>query len=187
MKRASRKTPIPLLMPIAVILLASATIRVGLEAGAAFAANRPTIGRASDALVCAPTPIEISNRLDERERLVADQEAALDARKMKLDQAEIMLDLRMKELKAEQEKLNRMTAYADEAAEKDISKLTDIYQAMRPKDASTLFNGMDPEFAAGFLGRMRPAEAAAILAGMEPNRAYALSAMLAGRNAEVAR
>lgn len=184
MKATLHALRMPLLMPFAVLLLSSAVIRVGLEAGVAFAASRPALGRAEEALVCAPTPADIAKSLDVREKAIAAEEATLKAKKMKLDQTEIKINLKMKELQAEQDRLNRIVAYADEAAEKDLAKLTDIYQAMKPKDASALFDSMEPDFAAGFLGRMRPTEAAAILAAMEPTRAYALSATLAGRNAE---
>ena len=78
---------------------------------------------------------------------------------------------------------DRALALADGAAEKDIQKLTAVYQAMKPKDAAALFETMSPEFAAGFLGRMPPEAAAAILSGMSSEAAYGVSVIVAGRNA----
>ncbi len=44
---------------------------------------------------------------------------------------------------------------ADVAAENDLQSLTQVYENMKPKDASALFEEMSPEFAAGFLGLAR--------------------------------
>ena len=74
---------------------------------------------------------------------------------------------------------------ADEASEKDILRLTSVYENMKPKDAAILFEQMEPNFAAGFLGRMRPDIAAEILSGLSPEVAYSISVILAGRNANV--
>lgn len=104
-----------------------------------------------------------------------------------LDLAEDVISRRIAELEKAEQALRDTLAIADQASEKDLLQLTELYQAMKPKDAAALFNGMDPEFSAGFLGRMRPAEAAAIMSGMEAEKAYAVSALLAGRNANAPR
>ena len=90
-------------------------------------------------------------------------------------------------MQSAEDELRKTISLAEGAAERDVQQLTEIYQAMKPKEAAALFNGMDPQFAAGFLGRMRPAEAAGIMAGMDPGAAYAISALLAGRNTDVPR
>ena len=74
-------------------------------------------------------------------------------------------------------------AASSTASEDDLSQLTAVYQAMKPKVAAELFEAMDPEFAAGFLVRMAPESAAAIVSGLEPATAYAVSVIVAGRNA----
>ena len=76
-----------------------------------------------------------------------------------------------------------LLAVAEKAAEGDLSRLTSVYEAMKPKDAAALFEAMEPEFAAGFLGRMRPDAAAGIMTGLSPETAYMISVVLAGRNA----
>ena len=87
------------------------------------------------------------------------------------------------ELKAAEDDLKQVLAIADGAAEKDLVRLTAVYEAMKPADAAALFATMSPDFAAGFLARMQPGAAAAILSGMPPDKAYAISALIAGRNA----
>ena len=82
-----------------------------------------------------------------------------------------------------EQKLAATVAIADQAADKDVTRLVSVYEAMKPKDAARLFAEMDPEFAAGFLAKMRPEAAGAVLAGLDPAKAYAITAHLAGRNA----
>ena len=55
---------------------------------------------------------------------------------------------------------------ADEAAEKDIARMTTVYENMKPADAAKIFEKMDVNFAAGLLARMRPEVAAKVLTGM---------------------
>ncbi|MDH3263637.1 MAG: hypothetical protein OEM24_06540, partial [Paracoccaceae bacterium] len=83
--------------------------------------------------------------------------------------------------------LRDLLTLADTAAEEDVARLTAMYEAMKPAEAAAVFEQMDPDFAAGFLGRMRADAAAAVLSGLPPEKAYALSVVLAGRNASIAR
>lgn len=118
------------------------------------------------------------NEINERER-----QAKVQAEALATARAEI--DKKLAQLEAAEKKLRSTIALADEAAENDLARLTTVYENMKPKDAAALFEEMDPEFAAGFMGRMRPDAAANILAGLSPQIAYSISAILAGRNAEV--
>ena len=86
-------------------------------------------------------------------------------------------------LEMAEESLVSTMARASTASENDLTRLTAVYENMKPKEASALFEEMDPEFAAGFLGRMRPDAAASIMTGLNSGKAYAISVILAGRNA----
>ena len=79
--------------------------------------------------------------------------------------------------------ISRLAKYSHDTAEGDLTRLTAMYEAMKPADSARLLSSMPVEFAAGFLGRMRPEAAALILAGMEAEPAFAITALLAGRNA----
>lgn len=72
------------------------------------------------------------------------------------------------------------------ASEADIARLVAVYEGMKPKDAAVLFEAMDAGFASGFLSRMRPESASALFSNLTPDKAYALSAIMAGRNANAA-
>ena len=121
--------------------------------------------------------------LKAREDRVAAAEAALADHRQALAVTDKVVTEKLAALKAAEEKLARTIAIADSAADKDVARLTEVYAAMKPKQASAVFEQMAPEFAAGFLGRMPPAAAAAILSGLSPQKAYTVSVILAGRNA----
>lgn len=167
-------------------------IRLGSGVGAAVerrAANDPAaLAQAPNAAhgVCAKDAglaMPLVNALKAREERVARQEAALEDRRQALALTERVVDSRLAALKAAEEKLSKTIAIAESAADKDVTRLTEVYAAMKPKQASAVFEKMAPDFAAGFLGRMPPASAAAILSGLSPEKAYTVSVILAGRNA----
>jgi len=81
-------------------------------------------------------------------------------------------------------RLAETAALVDDAAGKDVRRLADLYQQMKPKQAGQIFNRMAPSFAAGFIAEMRPDAAALIMANMAAEKAYAVSLLLAGRNLE---
>lgn len=183
------------LVAIGALLLGSALLRVGDDAGRAFAKQATheteltqehamTSGTASN---CTPDPdfSEMLSAFRQRDETIAQREAQLSARMQALSVADREITRRMAELTQAETELRATLALADSAAENDLGRLTAVYESMKPKDAAALFGSMDPEFSAGFLGRMRPEAAAPIMSGLDPQTAYSISAILAGRNANV--
>ena len=180
------------LLAIALLLASSAGVRLYGVAGQAFARGAAEEDGAEamgdgEPQAC-KTEADIAavlGRLLERERAVEAREAALAERAQALDLAEAKVRENIDALTAAQEALRATMAAAETAAEDDISRLTAVYENMKPRDAAAVFETMDPEFAAGFLGRMRPEAAAGIMAGLKAETAYGISVVLAGRNANV--
>jgi len=172
------------LVVLALMFFISGGLRLGggLGAALALAAEGVPADGAADTGACPPLPADLARALSEREARVLVQEAALADRVAAVALAEAALDGRLEALAEAEAGLRATLAIADGAAEADLSRLTAVYETMKPKDAAALFQAMDPGFAAGFLGRMRPDAAAAVLAGLSPDRAYEVSAILAGRN-----
>jgi flagellar motility protein MotE (MotC chaperone) len=54
---------------------------------------------------------------------------------------------------------------------------------MRPRDAATIFNGLDKPVLLEILDRMKPAKASPVIALMEPESARQATADLAGKRA----
>lgn len=181
------------------LLIGSALVRAGSDAGRALALQGQPMLEHSDTHgpiseirqaepdACSPPP-DIAAMLaafKEREARIGKREAQMQARMQALNVADGEIESRMAALAEAEESLRATLALADSAAEKDLARLTSVYENMKPKDAAALFEEMDPSFSAGFLGRMRPEAAAAIMAGLTPKSAYTISAILAGRNADV--
>jgi len=184
MTRPRRRTGRGALVILALLLAASGALRIGAGVGEALALAPEAVSGAGP-LNCPEPPLALAEALLAREQQVAVQEAALEERIAALALADQAIEQRLATLSAAESQLSDTLSRADGAAEDDLSRLTAVYETMKPKDASALFTAMAPEFAAGFLGRMRPDAAAAVLSGMSAEAAYEISVLLAGRNALV--
>lgn len=135
-----------------------------------------------------PPPFEPESMLisfQNREKELDALEEKLMNREQILKVARIKIEDQLAKLEEAENKLSSTLAQADGAAEKDLERLTTVYENMKPKEASVIFETMDIDFAAGFLMRMRPDSAAAILSSLDSNTAYAISIIMAGRNLAV--
>lgn len=185
-----RKSGRGALFILALLMAVSGAMRLGDGIGLAMARAGSSDSEKSEqiarpALDCPKPPDALADALSSREAKVTAREAAIADRIAALALADQVIEQRLISLAEAEEKLSATLARADGASEADLTRLTDVYQSMKSKDASALFATMAPEFAAGFLGRMRPEASAAILSGMTPENAYAISVLLAGRNANV--
>lgn len=177
------RLPRPTFTVIAVLLAASGAIRIGFGVGEALARAPETTEESAAPLECPAPPLAVAQALSDREARLMAREGALEDRLAALDLAEAAIETRLEELATAEAELDRMVTLSDGAAEQDLTRLTAVYEAMKPDDAARLLAAMPVEFAAGFLGRMRPESAALALAGMEPETAFAITALIAGRNA----
>lgn len=168
---------------ISLLMIGSAVIRVGLEAGPAWAKAADSDGLDNQPAVEARDVQVVLTQLLRREELLKQKEDALRDKEKALEIADQAIETRLAALLEAEENLRATLAVADKASENDLTRLTDVYQSMKPKDAAALFEAMDPTFAAGFLSRMPPDSAAAVLAGLSPQVAYTISVVMAGRNA----
>lgn len=185
------------LFVLSVLLLGSAALRLGLEAGPALAKELlEEAGQGAETHMKAPVETAEMPQAEpnfqamltafrEREAVLAARETELEDRMRALEIADQAIEKKLAALQVAEEKLKATLTLADGASENDLTKLTTVYEQMKPKEAAALFEEMAPEFAAGFLARMKPDAAAAIMAGLEPNTAYTISVVMAGKNANV--
>ncbi len=110
----------------------------------------------------------------------------LDARAAMLDQreavqvaAEAKLSARVEQLAALQSRLEAMEANRQHHATENWSGLVHVYEAMKPRDAATIFNALDMQVLLQVLDRMQDRKTAPILAAMEPDRARLATQLLA--------
>lgn len=173
---------------LVVFLLLSGAIRLGTGMGEAL-----TSGAGAD--ITAPPDTthtepdadleQLIAALNARAHQLAIREAALEERLRALTVSEERLRAQLDELVAAERALSDTLALADQASERDLERLTQVYENMKPADAAALFTEMETQFAAGFIARMTPASAAAVMAGLPANTAYAISVILAGRHVGV--
>ncbi len=182
------------LVMIAVLLLGSAAVRLGIEAGPAIAREMADLpdsevaqhpGGLGDSV---PSSAELQHMLEafrQREEELAAREAEIEDRIKAMEIADRAIKQKLAALQEAEQQLAETLSLADGATEADVTRLTTVYEQMKPKDSAALFEEMDPTFAAGFLARMRPDAAAGIMAGLSPEAAYTISVVLAGRNGNV--
>lgn len=176
---------------ISALMLGSAVLRLGVEAGPAISKEvmeqQPKMP-AQDVSQGSPSSVEMQQLLDslrDRERALNEREIQIEDQMKVLDLANATIEDRLSDLIQAEESLAATLALANGASEDDLARLTSVYEKMKPKEAAALFEEMAPEFAAGFLGRMRPDAAAGVMAKLSPAAAYTISVILAGRNATV--
>lgn len=181
---------------VGLLFLLSAMFRLATEAGQVVAEElKPAeaTNEAEDEFASLNSPdLARPEHLTKALKAIQDREARLKEREMEMEKreqsviaAENAIRDELKKLERAEESLQETLTLAAEAAENDISQLTDVYSNMKPKDAAALFEQMEASFAAGFLFRMPADSAARVMAGLTPEKAYLISVELAGRNADI--
>ena len=132
---------------------------------------------------CGPGSEELLAAIRERSAQIETREAQIAERQALLEIGEEEFSKKQAALVEAEARLSATLALADGAAERDIDRLTAIYENVKPKRAAEIFNSMDATFATGVLARMNPASAAEILTLIDAQKAYAISVLLAARNA----
>lgn len=110
--------------------------------------------------------------LDQRERNLNESAAMLKAAEKEVDRKLAELNT----LKAEIEKLLGQQSQMEDAR---ITSLVKIYEAMKPKEAATIFNTLDPDVLLSVVSRMNERRLSPILASMDPEKARMVTIRLA--------
>lgn len=110
--------------------------------------------------------------LDERELGITTREGATAA-------AEGRLQEQIVELKAVEARIQGLLSQMETKGNERMASLVKTYEAMKPKDAAEIFDGMDDAVLLDIAKAMKPATLAAIMSTMNPKRAEALTRMLA--------
>ena len=89
------------------------------------------------------------------------------------------LSARVAELQALQKKLEALDAARKEREDASWQGLVKLYEAMKPRDAATIFNDLEMPVLLQVVDRMKEAKAAPVLAAMQPDKARDVTAKLA--------
>ncbi|SHI82175.1 Flagellar motility protein MotE, a chaperone for MotC folding [Roseomonas rosea] len=131
-----------------------------------------------------PDPVDqaeraLLSRLRERRTEIEARETALAAREAVLAAAERRLSARLEEMAALQSRLEALERGRGEREEAGWRGLVKTYEAMRPRDAATVFDDLEMPVLVQIVNRMREAKAAPVIGAMRPDRARSLTAELA--------
>ncbi|MFO1068446.1 MAG: hypothetical protein U1E14_07980 [Geminicoccaceae bacterium] len=134
-----------------------------------------------------PTTVEgledVAADLVRRRGRLGEREQRLDLREAALVEAEKLLARRAAELEALRTELAGQATALGEQDEARIAQLAKVYEAMKPKQAAGVFEGLDLRLLVAVTQRMREAKVAAVLAAMSPASAQRLTTELATRRA----
>jgi flagellar motility protein MotE (MotC chaperone) len=131
-----------------------------------------------------PPPVTDAERtvlldLRQRRQELDARDTALAARESVLVAAEQKVSARVAELLVLQKKLESLDAARKEREDAGWQGLVKLYEAMKPRDAATIFNDLDMPVLLQVVDRMKEAKAAPVLAAMQPDKARELTAKLA--------
>jgi flagellar motility protein MotE (MotC chaperone) len=138
-----------------------------------------------------PPPISDSEKavlleLRQRRKELDALAESIAARESLLVAAEQKVAARVTELQFLQKKLEGVDAAQKQKEDAGWQSLVKMYEAMKPKDAATIFNELSMPVLLQVLDRMKEAKAAAIMSAMTPERARDVTAEMAqartGRN-----
>ena len=188
-ERRGARRPVPISAILVGLFVASAVVRLAGGTAEAIARQVEDIagGAGPGAAPAAGSGLaqqvdSILFELGRRAESLDRRETELALREQDLRAMSDLVGEQIARLDAAEARLRQVMSLAQGAAEGDLTQLTAVYAAMKPKEAAAVFEEMDPAFAAGFLGRMKPDSAAQIVAGLSPGKAYSISVILAGRN-----
>jgi flagellar motility protein MotE (MotC chaperone) len=156
----------------------------GTNPGSASASQAPPEPAAQPSQDAGPPPVTDAERgvllgLRERRQELDARDAALTARESVLIAAEQKLTARVAELQALQKKLEALETARKEREDVSWQGLVKLYEAMKPRDAATIFNDLDMPVLLQVVDRMKEAKAAPVLAAMQPDKARDLTARIA--------
>lgn len=114
--------------------------------------------------------------------LLKTKEAALESREAALDEKEIRIEMLQKELQTQEREMlkirvavEKMMAEFKALKEEDLSRLVEVYTAMKPEAAAPLLSELELNSAVEVILRMPVKKSAKLLSAVESERAIAIS------------
>jgi flagellar motility protein MotE (MotC chaperone) len=117
--------------------------------------------------------------LADRRKELDEREAGVETREQAAAAAESRLQEQIVALKKMESNVQILLAAMDAKRDERMTALVKTYEAMKPKDAAEIFDGMDDRILVDLAKSMKPANLAPIMQLMQPKRAETLTRMLA--------
>jgi flagellar motility protein MotE (MotC chaperone) len=123
--------------------------------------------------------INVLRSLADRRQALDEREAGIETREQAAAAAETRLQDQITQLKSLEGDMQKLLASMDAKKDERMGALIKTYEAMKPKDAANIFNGMDDKVLIDLAKSMKPATLAVIMQAMDAKRAQQLTKMLA--------
>ena len=123
--------------------------------------------------------INVLRSLADRRQALDEREAGIETREQTAAAAETRLQDQIGQLKSLEGDMQKLLASMEAKKDERMSALIKTFEAMKPKDAATIFNGMDEKVLIDLAKSMKPATLAVIMQAMDAKRAQQLTKMLA--------
>ena len=154
-------------------------------------ANDPAAAPAADAAAPAvptadadgrefsPSEIDVLQSLAKRREELDQRERNLNESAAMLKAAEKEVDRKLEELTTLKADIEKLLGQQEKAEDGRIESLVKIYEAMKPKEAATIFNTLDLDVLLSVVSRMNERKLSPVLAAMDPDRARLVTIRLA--------
>jgi flagellar motility protein MotE (MotC chaperone) len=120
---------------------------------------------------------------------ISAEKAALNLRQEKVDEREAELRLyeaavaeQIRQLKTLRDEIDRLLAGAGENHVQDVTRLVNMYKAMKPGQAAAILNDADIAVSVQVVAAMKERDSGPVLAEMEPARARVISKIIYERS-----
>lgn len=125
--------------------------------------------------------LDILQKLSDRRVELDRRSRGIDTREKLLRATENRIEAKIADLKGIQDTIKKLLVKHDKEKEDKMRSVVKIYEKMKPKDASRIFEEMEMPILLDVVERMREAKTAPILANMSPRKAKSVTAALAQR------
>lgn len=149
------------------------------DAAATAEACLPSITAAAEEMGLSATEISVLRSLQARREALDGRETGVETREQAAAAAEQRLQEQIAQLKAVEKEVQGLLASMDAKRDERMTNLVKSYEAMKPKDAAKIFDGMNDKLLIDIAKTMKPATLAAVMSVMQPKRAEAVTQMLA--------
>ena len=158
----------------------------GEEAPPAASAAAPTpeqcltqLNSAAEEMGLSSQEILVLRSLQKRREELDAREGGLETREQAAAAAEQRLQEQIGDLKKVEAEVQGLLTQMTAQGDKRMGDLVKSYEAMKPKDAARIFDGMEDQLLVSIAKTMKPATLAAVMSSMTPKRAEALTRLLA--------
>lgn len=134
-----------------------------------------------DPVLFTRSEIELLQELSKRRKELDGREQTIIQREGLLNAAETRIEKKIAELKGVKDDIELLIKKYEKQEEEQLNDLVAIYEKMKPKDASRIFNDLDIEILLQIFDKMKASKTALILANMKAQRAKEITSRIAAR------